>query len=113
MNNNSPNPDPHELMPDWLAETIPPLRATQNGGEPVLHVKWSTPDGTWTFYVIEYDPNERLCFGLVDAHERQLSYFRLDDVERIRGPSDLRIERDLDFSPTPLLQLHQDLDRGR
>lgn len=44
----------------------------------------------------------RLCFGLVDGHEREFGYFSLDELLAMRGPMGLRIERDLYFEPCPL-----------
>ena len=65
-------------------------------------MKFFTPDSSWTWYVTEFDPAERRCFGLVIGHERELGYFSLAELESVRGPLGLPIERDLDFTPTPL-----------
>jgi hypothetical protein len=92
----------HDLMPNEIAQTIPPLYATQNEKDPTAHLKLFTPDNSWTFYVLEFDPGERLCFGLVVGQERELGYFRLDELEAARGPLRLPIERDLHWSPRPL-----------
>jgi Protein of unknown function (DUF2958) len=48
------------------------------------------------------DGYPRLCFGLVDGHERELGYFSLDELEDVRGSMGLRVERDLYFTPCPL-----------
>jgi hypothetical protein len=52
--------------------------------------------------VLEFDPVERLCFGLVVGHERELGYFSLDELKSLRGPLGLPIERDLYWTPCPL-----------
>ena len=103
----------HTLMPESVARTIPQLYATENETDPVAKVKWFTPDSSWTWYVTEYDPKERLCFGLVDGLERELGYFSLTEIENARGPCGLRVERDLYFSPKPLSELKQKRDRGQ
>lgn len=92
------------LLPDELAKTVPRLYATEKEDDPIARVKFFTPDSSWTWYVTEFDPCERLCFGLVHGHERELGYFSLDEVESVRGPLGLPIERDLSWDPKPLSQ---------
>ena len=65
-------------------------------------LKFFTPDSSWTWYLTEYDPEERLAFGLVIGHERELGYFSFTELEQLRGPMGLPVERDLQFKPTPL-----------
>ncbi len=50
----------------------------------------------------QYDPAERLCFGLVCGQVDELGYFSLDELRTVRGPLGLRIERDLWWQPAPL-----------
>lgn len=101
----------HDLMPAWLAATVPALYATEGTADPVVRCKFFTPDSSWTWYVLEYsavapDGAERLCFGLVDGHEKELGYFDLASLEGVRGPMGLKIERDLYFVPCPLSKVH-------
>ena len=91
-----------DLMPDDIVVTIPKLYATENHDDPTARLKYFTPDSSWTWYVTEFDPAERLCFGLVIGHERELGYFSLDELRQVRGPLGLLIERDLYWKPTPL-----------
>ncbi len=93
----------HTLMPPEIAERLPPLYSQEALGEHALAVvKFFTPWTAWTWYASEYDPEQRLCFGLVVGHEREVGYFSLDELEEIRGPGGLRIERDLYWSPRAL-----------
>ncbi len=94
----------YDLIPDDVADLLPHLYATENDSDPVAHIKWFTPDSSWTWYVTEYDPKQRLCFGLVIGHARELGYFSLEEIRQARGPLGLPIERDLYFKPTPLSQ---------
>lgn len=94
--------DAHVLMPDELAATIPALYSQENEADPLVRAKFFTPDSSWTWYVLEYDPEERLCFGLVEGMDTELGYFSLSELESVRGPANLRIERDLYFTPQPL-----------
>ena len=97
--------DAHNLMPDSLAATLPPIYATENESDPVAAVKWFAPGTSWSWYVLEYDPQEQLCFGLVEGHETELGYFGLMEIENIRGPMGLPVERDLHWSPKPRADL--------
>jgi hypothetical protein len=86
------------LLPDELAARLPALGATEHEADPVVRVKFFTPMSSWTWYVLEYDPEQRLFFGLVDGFEEELGYFSLAELESLGW----RIERDLYFKPTPL-----------
>jgi len=92
-----------ELLPKEIADHLPPLYGQEEcGEEAVARVKFFTPWTNWAWYVSEYDPAERLCFGVVVGHERELGYFCLDELEAIRGPGGLEIERDLYWRSRPL-----------
>ena len=93
-----------KLLPAEVAATLPALYATQNEADPIARVKFFTPDSSWTWYVIEFDPSDRLCFGLVHGHEREFGYFSLDELESVKGPLGLPIERDLYWQPKPASQ---------
>jgi hypothetical protein len=90
------------LLPDEIAATLPALYSTENDADPTVHVKFFTPDSSWTWYLTEFDPNERLCFGLVIGLDHELGYFSLSELEEVRGPMGLSIERDLYFKSCSL-----------
>jgi len=87
-----------------LAE-LPALYA--NDGKPAeqvpVPVKFFCPWGAWTWYATEYDPADGLFFGLVVSDmcpEGELGYFSLAELESVRGPMGLYIERDIHWSGT-------------
>ena len=84
---------------------LPPLGSQADNPDPVAHVKFFDPCGSWTWYATEYDPNERQFFGLVKGLETELGYFNLDELEAFRGPMQMGIERDRHFRPCPLSQV--------
>lgn len=92
----------YDLMPAALAKQVPALRSTERVADPTVWIKYFTPDSNWTWFVTEYDPEERQAFGLVAGFETELGYFSLDELGEARGPLGLRIERDLHWSPKPL-----------
>jgi len=92
-----------KLLPEKIAKRLPPLYSQEEQGDnAIAAVKFFTPWTGWTWYASEYDPEQRLCFGVVVGHEREFGYFALADLETIRGPGGLRIERDLYWKPRPL-----------
>jgi hypothetical protein len=84
---------------------IPELYSTENESDPVAFVKLFTPDSSWTWYVTEYEPETGLCFGLVCGQERELGYFSLSEIESVRGPMGLKVERDEHFHPCKLSEI--------
>lgn len=95
-----------KLLPQSIEAQLPPLYANDGlGYEAIAYVKFFTPDSNWTWYATEYDPTQRLFFGLVDGFERELGYFSLDELESIRGGLGLRVERDRYFNPVKLKHL--------
>jgi hypothetical protein len=89
-------------MPAQLAAQLPALYATdRQGDQAIAYAKYFTPDSSWTWFVSEYDGEDE-CFGLVVGFERELGYFRLSELQAVRGPLGLRIERDLHWTPRPL-----------
>lgn len=57
--------------------------------------KFFAPTSSWTWYATEFDPKSRTFFGYVMGFEGELGYFSLDELESVRGPLGLGIERDL------------------
>lgn len=101
----------HQLMPAHIRVTFPGPGETEHLDDPIVSLKWFTPDSSWTWYVLEYDPETRICFGLVDGFEVEMGDFSLDELQEVRGPRGLKIERDLHFEPKPLSVVRAGLDR--
>jgi hypothetical protein len=102
--------DAHDLLPAWLAATVPALYATEGEADPIVHVKLFTPDSSWTWYLTEYSPvapdgTPCLAFGLACGHEDELGYVSLDELRAVRGHLGLQVERDLWWQATPLSQV--------
>ena len=97
-----PSNPAYVFIPEDMADKIPALYSTEDSEDPVAVLKFFTPDSSWTWYLTEYDPEQRLAFGLVIGHERELGYFSFTELEVLRGPKGLPVERDLHFEPTPV-----------
>ncbi|MDC0935065.1 DUF2958 domain-containing protein [Pirellulales bacterium] len=113
MSRNGTFDDAHALMPADVAARIPPLYGAEQQSDPVALLKWFAPDSSWSWYVVEFSPEERTCFGLVDGHEAELGYFSLAEIEQLRGPLGLPVERDVCFAPTPLSEVRRELEQTR
>ena len=118
-----------QLMTPALRALLPPLGSTSaaasddtsrcasgeisgsggtSGGRAVALVKFFTPDSSWTWYATEFDGDDTF-FGLVDGHEKELGYFSLRELQSVRGPLGLPIERDLYWQPRPLREIAPEL----
>jgi len=82
------------------------------GGKALVIAKFFTPDGQWTWYATEYDPETREFFGLVDGFEAELGYFSLGELETARGPIGLAIERDLHWNVKTVEEVQSALRAG-
>src|SRR5580765_4760221 len=100
----------HRLLTERLRAQLPPLDATQATpiAERLAVVKLYTPDSHWTWYVVEFDGDD-VFYGLVDGIDREYGYFSLSEIESIRGPLGLPMERDAYFKPTALGNLDPSL----
>ena len=62
--------------------------------------KFFTPDAQASWYAIEYDPEDRLFFGLANLGDDQmaeLGYFSLSELESLTGPFGPKVVRDRFF----------------
>jgi len=91
------------LLPDEIKRKLPPLYSQENVKDPIAQVKCFCPWSSWTWYVTEFDGKD-VFFGKVIGFETELGYFSLSELENLRGPAGLRIERDIHFQPQPLSQ---------
>ena len=95
-----------KLLTEEIRRQLPPLYSTEGDPDPVAQVKFFTPDSFWTWYAIEFDGKDTF-FGLNVGHFAELGYFSLAELQSVRGPLGLSVERDLYFEPTPLSDLYK------
>jgi hypothetical protein len=94
-----------ELLPQDVREKLPELYANEELGLAAQAlVKLFTPDSSWTWYCSSFDGHD-ICFGLVIGFEAEFGYFSVRELESVRGPLGLPIERDLHFEPKSLEEL--------
>ena len=104
-----------KLLTKELREKFPKHRETDeknNGDIPVI-AKFFTPWTDWTWYAVEGEPildedgteEDYHFFGFVRGLENELGYFSLNELESLKGPFGLRIERDLHFGEHTLAEV--------
>ena len=110
-----------DLLPDEVRKKLPPLYSQEElGGKAIAHVKFFTPDSNWTWYGLCGEPVftesqteiDYRFFGLVFGHEKEFGYFLLSELEEVRGPLGLPIERDLWWKPKQLVEIAPEMFQG-
>ena len=98
-----------KLLTQELRRKLPPLYSQDGkGGDAVAYVKCFTPSSSWTWWATEFDGKDTF-FGLVEGHEKELGYFSLSELQSVRGPMGLPIERDKFFRPRKLKEIAPEL----
>lgn len=80
----------------------------KKGDDAIAYVKFFDPCGSWTWWATEYDPINKMFFGLVHGAEWELGYFSLDEIQTYKGKFNIGIERDRHFTPKPLKDIHKE-----
>jgi hypothetical protein len=98
-----------KLLTKAIRKKLPPLYSQDKlGGKALAYVKLFTPDSNWTFYITEFDGMDTF-FGLVDGFCKELGYFSLSELQNVRGPLGLQVERDLHWRPKRLEEIAPEL----
>lgn len=87
-----------------------PLYSQDNkGDDAVVIAKFFNPFGAGTWWVLEGEKREDgdwLFFGLAEIWEREYGYFTLSELESLRLPFGLTIERDINFKPCKVSEIN-------
>jgi hypothetical protein len=110
-----------KLLTKEIRKKLPPLYAQESkGGTAIVHLKLFTPDSSWSWYITEGSPIQDESgkeadfhfFGLVDGYDKELGYVALSELESVRGPMGLPIERDLHWQPKTLEEIAPEIFRS-
>lgn len=86
------------LMTKALEKRFAKLGSQVDVEDPIVVAKFFNPVGAGTWYAISFEPRQRLLFGYVSIFgdfNDEWGYFSLDDLESLKLPLGLGIERDL------------------
>jgi len=88
-----------KLMTKELEQIFPSIYSNEEKDpkDVLIIAKFFCPWSNWTWYATEYDPETGRFFGFVRGDFDELGYFSLQELESVRGPWGLGIERDLFF----------------
>ena len=95
-----------KLLTKEIKKELPALYSQDEIANPIVHIKFFDPCGSFTWFILEYD-QEDTFFAFVKSHlcpEGELGYVSLSELQSINGPMGLKIERDLYFTAKPLSQ---------
>lgn len=77
--------------------------------DPVVVAKFFVPWGAASWFATEYNAEDNICFGYVKGlvegeWNDEWGSFSIDELESIKGPLHLGVERDLHFAEQPFSQ---------
>jgi hypothetical protein len=90
-----------QLLTKEITTKLPPLYSQENEEDPMVICKFFAVWTSWKWYGIEFDGKD-LFFGYVAGDFPELGYFSLSELQELKGPMGLRIERDMYFKPIRL-----------
>lgn len=94
-----------KLITKEIAKTIPAPYSQEHVEDPIVQVKFFNPSGAGSWFVLEFDGEDRLFGYVTGLGEDELGYFSLAELQSIKTRFGLGIERDIHFKPTPLSKI--------
>lgn len=90
-----------KLLDEELRQKLPPLNSQEAEDDPFVYAKFFLPGTNTAWYVTEGEAagNEFVFFGFVTQPVNQFAEFHLSQLERIRGPHGVGVERAPEFTP--------------
>lgn len=98
-----------ELITKEDLNILPALGET-DGTDAVAYVKIFHPMGSYSAYIVEYDPKNEMAFGLVCNLEKEFGYFSIKEMKKTKVFG-LSFEKDLYFQPKKISEIMKDLDQ--
>ena len=91
-----------KLLTKELSERLQKQFCSGNDPDQMVVCKFFTPWSHWTWYVMNQDPGDPdYLWGIVQGEEVESGSFSLSELESVRGPFGMKIERDICFTPIP------------
>ena len=81
--------------------------------EQMVVAKFFDPMGSWTWYLMNMqDETGNYAWGIVKGHEIEAGSFSVSELQQIKRPFGLGIERDMYFEPMKASDVFNKLNRG-
>ncbi len=93
-----------KLLTQELVDRFQQIGRQEDKSDPIIIAKFFNPTGAGTWYATEYNPSDKTFFGYVSIFgdwNDEWGYFSLTELESLKGPYGLGIERDIYFQETP------------
>jgi len=90
-----------KLFTKEILDKLPKLGATNelDAQDVKVPLKLFNPCGSQSWFITEYDPDEKLAFGYVTGmYEDELGYISIRELEELTLPFGLSIERDIHWN---------------
>lgn len=85
-----------KLITKELENRFSEVGSQEHIADPIVIAKFFTPVGSATWYATEYNPQDKICFGYVKGlGGDEFGYFSIEELESVKLPLGLKIERDL------------------
>lgn len=97
-----------KLLTDELINRFAKVGRQEEIGDPLVIAKFFNPTGAGTWFATEYDPQSKNFFGYVSIFgdwNDEWGYFSLIELESLRGPFGLGIERDIYFKESKISEV--------
>jgi len=90
-----------KLLTKEIIKNTPKRYSQENVSDKTATAKFFDPCGSATWYMIELDEDKDIFFGYVTGlYEDEYGYSSISELESIKRPFGLTIERDIHFQPT-------------
>jgi hypothetical protein len=93
-----------QLLTKEITSKLPALYSQENIADPMVICKFFAVWTNWTWYGIEFDGKDTF-FGYVAGDFPELGNFSLSELQNLKGPMGLAIERDMYFGPCRLSEI--------
>jgi hypothetical protein len=95
-----------KLMTQEVIKNLPDLYEQEKVKDPIVKLKFFTPDADWTWYVTEgrQEGDDWRFFGKVVNNyvpEGEWGYTMLSQLKTVKGALGLPVERDMHWTPKP------------
>lgn len=96
-----------KLITKQLEKRFKDVGSQEKVKDPIVIAKFFNPAGAGTWYATEYDPETKIAFGYVSIfgdHNDEWGSFAVWELEEIKGPLGIGIERDMYCGEKPISQ---------
>jgi len=97
-----------KLLTKELVERFNRVGSQEEVKDPLVIAKFFNPTGAGTWFATEYDPQSNNFFGYVSIFgdwNDEWGYFSLIELESLKGPFGLGIERDIYFKESKISEV--------